>query len=300
LRAARGTKTAVRIQDLQRALASDVRLADGQLTVAASLHQRLAAIAPSGTIPGVQRFKVDQRLGTQFPSVGTWIPTPYPTWCFAYPWGKVPTDLPDDPPTRHPNPDEVVSLEEHGLTDLNPDFSAECFVLAGMLDATQIADYRSDRSENRPWNDAWGNPIIVAIGLYQPRSNSSIVSGARTFRGSGQTRTFEDLFLRRAIETYGFDRAFYVSAGSIGPVIPSTINENDLSNPSATWTSGGLLSSLWSAINTTSNIGPDGNEMWRTTAAGPNPFIDPPWNGVRTGKGDDGSYRLIAAPMEIQ
>jgi prepilin-type N-terminal cleavage/methylation domain-containing protein len=296
---ARGTKTAVRIQALQRALSENPDLADGQRTMAADLHARLAALAPTGTIPGVTRFAIDQRLGTQFPKQGTWIPTPYPAWCFPHPWGKLPTDLSENPPSRLPDPTEVVPMEEHGLRDLNPDFSAECFVLAGLLDATAIADYRTDRDPDRPWNDAWGYPIVVGLGLYQPRANTAISAGVATFRGSGQTRTFQDLFIRRAVDRYGYARSLYISAGAVGPKLPDTVSEADLGDASATWTGGGLLAALWTAINDTCNAA-DGTEVWRTTASGPNPFIDPPWKGVRTASGPGGVYRLLAAPLEVQ
>ncbi len=47
------------------------------------------------------------------------------------------------------------------------DFSAELSVLACL--AAQTSSYQNDRSNSRPWNDHWGNPLAIGMLVYEPR-----------------------------------------------------------------------------------------------------------------------------------
>lgn len=50
------------------------------------------------------------------------------------------------------------------LADFTPMATIALLRLAGVLE--EPADYRQDRDHKRPWNDAWGNPLLVVGALY--------------------------------------------------------------------------------------------------------------------------------------
>jgi hypothetical protein len=56
--------------------------------------------------------------------------------------------------------------ENHSITMLYPRKSAEILQVSGLV--STVANYRDDRGASNPWNDAWGNPLVVSYGLYQP------------------------------------------------------------------------------------------------------------------------------------
>lgn len=280
------------------------------------IHQTLAA---TGRLDGVIAFKEDRRFSEYHPAIGDWIPTPYPDHCFQHPWGKVPTDYPEPAPTSFPPDGTELPIEAKGLSDLTASFSAELMRLAEILprdDPATAQDealqaYLGDRRPDRPWNDPWGRPLVLAMGLYQPRENTALQTrhyiltggGGGGLEKGGHLAIRQDLFLDRAKEAYGFTRAIYLSAGSIGPKPDPAIASLDLAAAGADWTTldTGLYDQLWAEINRVANT-EAGTEIWRTdgTATPPrNPFANPPWKGMHTGK-TDGHKAFIAAPVEIQ
>ncbi len=100
----------------------------------------------------------------------------------AYPWGQgrtyyiredwyanafSPNLAVTDPNTWSVDEREAwATAEEHDLSELYPRRSGEILVLLGLADS--LADYRNDRGPQRPFNDAWGNPLVVAYAIYQP------------------------------------------------------------------------------------------------------------------------------------
>ncbi|MDA3962564.1 MAG: type II secretion system protein [Planctomycetota bacterium] len=287
-------KTSARLQDLQRGL---VQTGDAQ-----SLHR---ALAPAG-LPGVVAFTYDSTYSIQSPDQGSWLTPPYPGYCFAYPWGQTPTELPPYPPATLPPPGTVIPIAEHGLSDLSPHWSAELCAIAGLLPDDNAATatredldawYR-DRDTDRAWNDAWGRPLMIGLGFYQPMENSLIETGYQYKKDAVKKRT--DLFLMRAQRSYGHTRAFYFAPAAAGPVLPAGQDEAALNDVGADWV--GIRDALWAHANAVCNQGADGSELWRTAPGPPvrNPFTNAPWNGPRVGHGSDGQVAVLMAPVELR
>ncbi|MDA3959993.1 MAG: type II secretion system protein [Planctomycetota bacterium] len=318
---AREAVTTQRLSEVLRA----IRTAPGgdRGGMAQYLHQSMDALAP-GAIPGVVRFKQDQRFNEYMPELGSWLVQPLADHTFASPWGQIPSDDATSDPSRIPPPSAPRPvLEAHGLSDFSAALSAHWLQLADRIlppdDAAtvgvneSVAAYFGDRSPKRPWNDAWGRPLVVAYAMYQPRRNVSIRvrevvltarGGSGTNNSTGDYRIRQDLYLKRAESAYGFTRAFYLSAGSIGPVLPATMSEAQLANPSTDWTTPdtGLFDHMWDAINQAANTDPAGLELWRTdptTTPLVNAFTDAPWGEVHRGD-RGGAPRFITAPSVIK
>lgn len=98
---------------------------------------------------------------------------------------------------------------------------------AGVLPAGSAGEdlYRSDRSRERPWNDSWGNPLVVAYALFQPPRfcNSYYGPTAQGYLplglgdGLGVAQNFRDGLLKKSMEYYQHNRCLYLTVGSLGP-----------------------------------------------------------------------------------
>ncbi len=279
---------------------------------------------PASAIPGVVRYRTDTRIGVLQPDSGEAWPESAggrPAWMLAHPWGMKPTDFLTDPegnspPTRLPNPTEEAALavDDRGLSEFTPNFSAELLMLAGVLpleagdgaavDAARQM-YRSDRRPRAPWNDAWGNPLVVGFAWYHPRRNTTISN-----RGAGgwshnslnaalwSQANREDLFIQRAKERYGYFRSVWVAVSAIGSEPPATITATELKDPAGVWTgNAGVQARIWASADTDCNR-EGGLELWRSRA-GTDVIARPPWNGARQMR-SSGSIRMLSAPLEIR
>lgn len=283
---------------------------------------------PASAFRGVARFRKDTRIGALLPDA---LATPAeawpedaggrPTWMFAHPWGLPATDFLTDPegntpPLRLPRPPEETALaaDEHGLSELTPDFSPELLMLAGVLplegSGAAAVDqarrlYRSDRRPRAPWNDAWGNPLVVGFAWYHPRKNTTIANraiggGSHATLGTGMNAQAnrQDLFAQRAVERYGWFRAVYVAIAAIGSEPPSGLTKAELADPLATWTgTTGVQLRIWQAADLACNRD-GGGEIWRSRP-GSDLLAKPPWTGVRNAL-VAGSVRLLSAPLELR
>ncbi|MDA3963022.1 MAG: type II secretion system protein [Planctomycetota bacterium] len=306
-RQARWAVTAQRASEALRAVSA---ASDGPGGKAATLHRRLAMAAP-GRVDGVITFKNDRRFNVRTPANGSWISKPYAAHYFAFPWGKAPTDLPGDP-SEEPDPNTAVPIESHALDDLSATFSAELFAIADLLpldDALSPANegilaYHSDRNPERPWNDAWGRPLVLAAALYQPQRNTSlkVLEVIKVDGGRAQKiwRIREDLFVRKALDRYGYARAWYLAVGAAGPQLRNAAIETQLANASADWTS--LQTEIWQQACAAGNHSSSGQRLWHTDAnATPpiNAFVDPPFQSHRHGR-RSGHTGLVTAPIELR
>lgn len=301
---ARSTVTVQRCDDIQRSLS---QLISSDETAGQALHVQLRQIVPPAPgFPGVVRFMRDAHWGEYFPynmdgvNGGDWIPSPYPAWCFAHPWGKVPTDFPGDAPTGLPPLGTVLPIEEHELGDLTPQFTVPILQIAKILEYTDpVPTYRSNRSKSAAWNDGWGNPLVVGLALYHPRENTRVSITERASQGGG-SRIRQDLFHKRAQEAYDFTKAFYIAVGSLGtgPELPLTAAM--MADPSADWNdpTTGILAESWRQINSVCNRDANGDPIW-TSAGGKDPFTPAPWNGVKKGK-RNGHIAFLSAPMDLR
>ncbi|MBA3683777.1 MAG: type II secretion system protein [Planctomycetes bacterium] len=128
--------------------------------------------------------------------------------------------------------------------------------------------YRNDRSSDVAWNDAWGNPLVVAYGLFQPVTPQGVAD---------------------ALVRYQYSRAVYASVASAGPEIRASY----------------ALGSDWAA--NVRNVWRQANEVCQTTPAARwdyQAFERAPWQGVKVGENvypGEGTYRsLLSAPLEFK
>ena len=278
--AAKVSITKSRMQEVQRAM--------NALGNAQSLHQGLAAQGMSGVVT----FTRNLTSQVFTPAEGAWFTWPYPTWVQPSPWGSKPTDdfTGGALPTALPADGVALVPPTYSLVNFNPDFTNTFFQLIGSSDITP-APFFTDRSPTRAWNDAWGNPLVIAISFFQPPENTGVPT--TTYYAASKTNIVQpDLFIRRANAAYGFSRAFYLSVGASGRNCPAGLIAGyaNPSNTPATWTApAGLYQQTWDWIAQTV-----GAAAW-TSAGGTDPFAVPPWKSVKLEKG-----ALMSEPVELQ
>ncbi len=137
--------------------------------------------------------------------------------------------------------------------------------------------YRRDRSAKRPWNDAWGRPLVVVYALFQPER------ARRHF--DGQNR--RDIMLKGAATAYGYDRSLYLAIGACGPEADATTLA-ELSESTSPTTDHPPLRLLWRGIRSVCHA-----EQWTERSQ-----LAPPWAGVREGK-QGGQRCLLTTPLEF-
>ena len=69
--------------------------------------------------------------------------------------------------------------------------------------------YGTDRNTNRPWNDLWGNPLIISYALFHPARDDN--SGLR------------DRYFKGALKQHGYGKAVYIAIGATGPALRAGI-----------------------------------------------------------------------------
>ncbi len=151
---------------------------------------------------------------------------------------------------------------------------------AGVLDsgAAGGAEYRTDRGPSKPWNDAWGNPLVVVYAIYQPE---------RYFRKFDQYDR-RDLFLRQAQTAYQFNRAIYFAVGAAGQTLYAGVptswgSASDSTQDAAT------LRQYWLQIRDVCSAASWTEAAWQ----------NPPWNGSKVGK-KNGSLSMMTAPIMVK
>ncbi len=140
-------------------------------------------------------------------------------------------------------------------------------------------DYRSGRKPSSPWNDAWGNPLVVTYAMFQPERF------VRTF--DGQNR--RDFLMRGAMKEYQYNRSIYLAVGDPGPDLTPAVAGLVLPK---TWIASDdaiTLRDYWKQIRFVTDA-KDWNE---------NAFASPPWDGIRLRK-KSGVKCLVTAPNEVK
>ncbi len=250
-------------------------------SLAMRLHQEVVGplLLAAGSPTGVYGFAISRFRSTRVPMIpgpgnslsnpvgnlGTWLdPDQLPRCCSAVPWGA-PWSYPDDP--AYPTPRGLA------LADLTPRASAALLTRAGII--VDPATWRSDHGRSRAWNDAWGNPLLVVIGLYQPPRARSGSAGAA---------------YDRAETAYGRTRAVYVAVGAVGPRPPAEPAGSPEDAADAWWT---VVTQRCGAADWASAYGAD-------RALVRDPFTSPPagWTvgGVRTSS----ERSLLATPSDLR
>lgn len=190
--------------------------------------------------------------------------------------------------------------------------------------------YTTDRHSREPWNDKWGNPLVVAYAIYQPAPAQPIPNG------SPGGLTGPNILATQAMKTYQYARSVYISVASAGPYVrnitaaklasptlsdwidtppgsppgmtvtpwqasPQWDNTNFGSSPQ----SGGNLYLIWKQANQICQQ-PQGNDpstqpelhCWNETS-----FDDPPWLGTKWGHRVVNGHNencFLTAPQELK
>lgn len=255
---ARAALTETRMQAVLQGFATTYR-SEGR-GVCAVLQERLA-------LGGVTRFRAKtsaeswseliaggttgENLELAVPLTGSWL-DPLPPHHFAAPWEQSAGPLSTEPSL------DAQRFSTVRLDQLPTNRSADLLAASGVAEADSpaaaVAVIRGDRGTNRPWNDAWGRPLVVAYGLFQPPTAVE---------------------LREAQQRYGFTAAVYLAVAAAGPKIGDGAAAADLaSGAPASWDAD--CAAIWQQACTVA-----GAERWTGTS-----FAKPPWNGIRRAKGE--------------
>lgn len=142
------------------------------------------------------------------------------------PAGKAITRLPDTFYLRHSSPHKTREL----------------LTVAGVIPRAMTAtvqryrDYMTDRSPKRDWNDAWGRPLVVAYAFYHPPINSTRDNlNPATNDPSSHGK---DVILSVCRAKYQRTRGIYLTMAAIGPTLPVTLKEENLTQSKETYWDG--------------------------------------------------------------
>lgn len=170
--------------------------------------------------------------------------------------------------------DVAPAPERHRIHELWPDRSAD--ILAFLHIVPSAARYHDDRSPKRPWNDAWGNPLVVAYALYQPPE----------YLG-GDPTLYRDHYLRQAQSLYQYNRSLYVTVAAGGPRLDPVRFPSGLG---ADWADN--LQRLWQQACAVTM--PNADLEWTEQS-----FRTAPWGGVWKNRVGDLEC-FISAPVELK
>jgi hypothetical protein len=147
-----------------------------------------------------------------------------------FPWGETPPAA-----LRNPNDTTPERPDAFLLRHFSVDRTRELLKLAGIivptLDSTKpYKDYMTDRSPKKDWNDAWGNPLVVAFAMYQPPRNNPIDN-----RNPATASNGEDYIFKVAREKYKSIRNVYLSVAAAGPSLPELNQATLTSDNESKW-----------------------------------------------------------------
>ncbi|GDY11339.1 hypothetical protein LBMAG53_02160 [Planctomycetota bacterium] len=192
-----------------------------------------------------------------------------------------------------------VKVQRRSLDHLSPERTFEILACASVVERTAAGRlaWQSDRKPSRPWNDAWGNPLVVPAALFIP-PRYEILDGEE----SREIRGGRDFLMRRAGELYGHNRAAYIAPGAIGPVRAAAtllgIAAIDLptgwetSTALPTWTDAQdhrVYRATWKQIGIVCQY-TTWDEQWTAT---------PPWKGVKQ-RTQQSMTCFLSAPIEFR
>ncbi len=222
---------------------------------------------------------------------------------FCTPWGK--NDLLKPTAASPPlDPNLAVSMElmdvKHSFTLPPPKgkqlSSITLMKMSGILPPDDpltpqdeaVEAYKTDRSSERGWNDAWGNPLVIGWAIYQPAGSTDPLAA----NSAGKR-------CRDALSQYQYNRSVYIAIASVGPipyditanaaVAPGTYKEADIDDWEST-----ILPQIWAQACGVCQ----GDRKWDDKG-----FDNPPWQGVKKGKKEVGGRDLkcqLTTPHELK
>jgi len=168
----------------------------------------------------------------------------------------------------------TTSLEARSVADMSPIFTIGLLQVAEVLPAGSagVEAYRNDRDPDAPWNDPYGNPLVVGcFSFLAPRTDGYQVPRDRIYRAYRQT--------------YGTGRAVSFAIGAAGRRLRTSMPSewSDIDTDKST------LRALWTQILDVTKA-----SEWNETA-----FDDSPWNGLRAE--DAGRERCyLSEPFSVE
>ncbi len=291
---ARAADTTQRLDQIMQGLAG---LGGGGKQAADVIHERVIAphLKLQGFPTGVQKFVVSYETNMRYavwnnarPALaaldGNYTSAAAPQ-CLPFPWGQQTLDDTTGQPTG--------GKTTFALPSMSSTATVELLTLAGIdVDAARWA---TDRARNRPFNDSWGNPLVLGYSFYQPRRNTTVV--VRTMQVGGGLYTaiddlrntiYEDLFFTHAEKTYQYTKAVYLVAAAAGPVLAQPLSGS--STPAALAAD---QQAVWNQATTACEASAWTAEAWSA----------PPWTGVKQGRAVVSGVKVrsfVAAPVMVK
>ncbi len=285
--AAQASSTSNRMENVLHALST---YGSGEQTSAYRLHAKLIAprLLTLGGKTGVIDFVTSRRLSVTVPDpdlkvngiAQDWlyrdVDASTPSYLFRWPWGQ--------PALSYSDPTTGVTAgpaEPRKLAGLDPGLSFELLLTAGVFEAAAgdpAAAYASDRRRSAAWNDAWGNPLVVAWGMYQPQMNTKVLAqrvvASQSTSGNERQYAPPDWYYQLGSSHYKHTRSVYLVVAAAGPVL-----RTPLTGTIATDSAG-----IWNQVTQVDVTPGDGAGNGAFHRAGidwdQDSFGHPPWKGV--------------------
>jgi len=144
--------------------------------------------------------------------------------------------------------------------------------------AQGLSDYQSNRSTKAPWNDSWGNPLVVVYAMFIPERYH------RTYDVENQ----RDLLLRYALQAYTYNRAVYLAVAAAGPVVNPSISVSTLATNATAQGTATFLQQYWQSIAKVTAA-----QTWTEAS-----FANPPWQGVKIAT-SNGQTCFLSSPIGV-
>ncbi len=292
---ARATDTTQRLDQIVQGLAGQG--VGGGRQAADLIHERVIAphLRSQGFPTGVLKFVVSHETNNRYAMWNNARPaaasldgnytSSAASQCLPFPWGQQ---------TLHDTIGQATGTKfPFALPTMSPLASLELLILAGV--EVDAARWATDRGSKRPFNDAWGHPLVIGYAFYQPRRNTTV--SIRTMQVGGGSYTgvdairnviYEDLFFTHAEKTYQYTKAVYLVAAAAGPVLTQPLSGSaTVANLAADQTA------IWNQATTACEAGRWDAEAWTA----------PPWNGVKQGRANVGGIKVrsfTGAPVMIK
>lgn len=249
--------------------------------------------------------------GILTPTAGAFLTYDQP-WQLRFPLGDSATGFWMDRPYRwdpktgkHSNWEFYRAETKRGLAAGLGDFTA--VYSPGLAKAIGLvadeATWRSDRSPNQPWNDPWGNPLLLGIALsqYGPTTPEAQARWpwieqwpSGKYRGEQPLGSpgFSDQW-RSIQERHGTTRRLFIAIAAIGTGEPV---------PAPTAWDDAAVTAAWQGVLEVCDRDADGNPLWVVDPAATPPrnaVTDPPWQGLRRA-GPRQRRSLLALPISVE
>ncbi len=261
------------------------------------IHEQVIApqLKSEGYATGVLKFVVSHETNIRYaiwnnvrPSLaaldGNYLSQTAPQ-CLPFPWGQQTLDDTTGEPTG--------SIYPFALPSMSPTATVKLLVLAGV--EVDAARWATDRAHNRPFNDAWGNPLVLGYAFYQPPRNTTVT--VRTMQAGGgvytdidkvRFTTYEDLFFTHAEQAYQYTKAVYLTAVAAGPVLTQPLSGSVVPADLA-----GDAQAIWNQATTACDAAAWNESAWSA----------PPWTGVKQGRVQVAGVKVrsfIGAPVMVK